>query len=358
MYKIILFNDSLVGGAGKSILVLAEALLKKSIEVYIVICENKIDYVIPKNIPFYILFEKQFESYSKKECMKRLSEKLNIIGQCHMVISNSTPSNKILSLSKQSNIYHRVHSAEIKNYPNTIMGYMKYIFRQYKYKKLYSNKKLILVSKGLENIIRNDIGATPLSIDIIYNTLDFETVKYRAEEYIHNIPKEKYIIHVGRLDMSSKRHDILLKAYKNAEVSTKLIILGRGKDEDKIRSIIKELKLEEKVTLVGFQENPYPWIKHAELLLLTSDFEGLPTVLVEALYLKTPVVSTDCPTGPDEILTDELSDYLVPVRDIDQISKKIIEALTSYPLISESRLKKFRADFIVSEYIKIIERRI
>jgi glycosyltransferase involved in cell wall biosynthesis len=346
-YKVVLFNDSLVGGAGSSILTLAEALRKNAIEVYIIICENKIDYVIPKDIPFYILFEKQFESYNKTECMKRLTEMLNSIGKCDMVISNSTPSNKILSLSKEQNIYHRIHSAEIKNYPDTIIGRLKYLFRQYKYKKLYSNKKLILVSKGLEKIIRKDIGATPASIDVIYNTLDLETVKYRAEEYCRDIPKEKYIIHVGRLDMSSKRHDILLKAYKNADVSHKLILLGRGKDEDKIRSIIKELQLEEKVILVGFRENPYPWIKHADLLLLTSDFEGFGMVLIEALCLRTPVVSTNCPSGPDEILTDELSDYLVPVQDIDKISKKIREALTSYPMICESKLKKYRADFIV-----------
>ena len=354
MYKIVLFNDLLVGGAGRSILELSKAFVNHGLEVHIIIYENTIEFEIPKNISVHIL--QKTDSKKKKKIAADLKKKMDKLGDIDMIISNSSPSNKILSLLNSPKAYHRVHSAEVKNYPNTIMGRLKYLSRKYKYKKLYSNKKLILVSKGLEKVIRQKIGATPASMDIIYNTLDIEAIKCRSEEYCHDIPGEKYIIHVGRLDMSSKRHDILLKAYKKADVPHRLILLGRGEDEDKIRSIVKELQLEEKVSLVGFRENPYPWIKQADLLLLTSDFEGLPTVLIEALSLKTPVVSTNCPTGPEEILTEELSSYLVPVRDLDTISKKIREALNFYPAFNESMLKKFSADFIVSEYIKIIER--
>jgi len=354
MYKVVFVNDLLVGGAGKAILELSEVLAEYGLEVHIIIYEDTVEFDIPKNIFLHRLQSADIKK--KTNIAKFLKKKINELGNIDLIVSNSSPSNKILSLLKSPNIYHRIHSAEIKEFPKTIIGNFKTILRKLKYRKLYSGKKLILVSKGLENIIKKEIGASPQSIDVIYNTFNFKKIRNAAEEYSSNILKEKYIIHVGRLDMDSKRHDILLQAYKKANITHKLVILGSGDDENKIRTIIGNLQLEKKVILTGFTNNPYPWIKHADLLLLTSDFEGLPTVLIEALGLKTPVVSTNCSTGPNEILTNELAEYLVPVGDIDEISNKIVQALSYYPEITEAKLEKFRSNHIVSQYVEIIKR--
>jgi len=354
-YKIILFNNSLSGGSGKVILTLAEILVKHAFDIDIVIYENKIDYEIPKNINLHKLNIKKDKIKNRSAIANALKNEILTSKRADLIISNSTPSNKVLSLLNDKNIYHCVHSAEIKEHPNTIWGFFKAQWRKQRYKKLYSNKNLILVSKQLQTIIEKDIGAKPKSTHIIYNPFDFDKIKFLANDKTIKICDEAYVIHVGRLDMSSKRHDILLEAYKKSNIPNKLVILGTGKDEVKIRQHIERLDLETKVMLVGFQENPYPWIKHAKLLILTSDFEGLPTVLVEALALKVPVVSTDCPTGPKEILEGELSYYLVPVQKVDHIADKIQEATSYYPVISDKIVEKFDQEKIVMQYIKLIK---
>lgn len=353
--KIVLFNDSLSGGAGISMLTLAEALQKNGIEVHLVICENKIDFEIPASLSFHLLNRDINTTYSKKAYSRKLREKLKMLGEADMVMSNSSPSNRILSLLKIDNAYHRVHSAEIKRYPDTVLGQLKYRWRHYKYRKLYSNKHLIPVSKGLKQIITRDIGAKPKSMDVIYNVSDVEKIKVLSQKNDAEIPQEAYIIHVGRFDMTSKRHDVLLQAYKKSGIPHKLVIVGEGKDKLVIQKMIEELKLEDKVLLTGFKLNPYPWISNASLLVMTSDFEGLPTVMIEALVLKTPVVSTDCPTGPSEILTDTLSSYLVPIQDIDMIAGKMKKALLEYPPIPDTAVEKFQADHIVWQYMKLME---
>ena len=354
--KVVLFNDSLEGGAGISIINLSEALQKYGIEVHLVICENKIDFKIPASIPFHLLNSDENRTYSKKMFSRKLQEKLNELGKVDMIMSNSSPSNKILSFLHLDSAYHRVHSAEIKEHPNTFSGKLKHIWRKIKYQRLYSNKNLLLVSRELRKIITQNIGAKPKSMNVIYNLFDFEKIKTLSQKDDVEIPKEEYIIHVGRFDMVSKRHDILLKAYAKSGIAHKLVILGDGKDKLKIQKLIQELRLTGKVILPGFKSNPYPWIINAKLLVMTSDFEGLPTVMIEALILNTPVVSTDCPTGPSEIMTDLLSDYLVPMQNVDLIADKINKALLDYPLIPDTVIKKFQENYIVLQYIELIKK--
>ena len=157
--------------------------------------------------------------------------------------------------------------------------------------------------------------------------------------------------------MVSKRQDILLKAYKKADVPYKLILLGEGKDEKKINTLIKNMGLKTQVILPGFSNNPFTWIKHAKLFIFSSDFEGFPRTLIESLIIGTPVISTDCPTGPREILTGTLEEFLVPKGDIDALATKINQALKDYPDIKKINLSWLRDDKISKQYIKLIEKR-
>lgn len=123
----------------------------------------------------------------------------------------------------------------------------------------------------------------------------------------------------------------------------------------KLSNLIKEYKVAERVKVLGFQTNPFPYFKHAKLTVLSSDREGLPTVVIESLILGTPVVSTDCPTGPREILKGSLSNWLVPVADVNALAKKIDEALTSDIAIEEQHIKDFTSRIIVGKYKKLLD---
>jgi len=124
-------------------------------------------------------------------------------------------------------------------------------------------------------------------------------------------------------------------------------------DKIALTNLIKSLNLEKKVNIIGFTANPYPLIKNTNLLILSSDYEGLPNVLVEALALNTMVVSTDCPYGPSEILTGSLAPFLSPPGNIDLLSKNIKKAL-SFPLQEKDiSLEKFNIKKTIKEYLSL-----
>ena len=124
----------------------------------------------------------------------------------------------------------------------------------------------------------------------------------------------------------------------------------------------KALKIAEKygvahrLILPGFQENPYNWIKRAQVLVLSSDYEGFGNVLFEAIAVNTHVVSTKCPHGPDEILTGELRDYLVPRRDPKALAEAINSALVSQLNLSKADiLTKVGACKIAKQYLSLTD---
>ncbi len=351
--RVIHFNNSLSGGAGRSILILAEAMIGEGIDASIVIYEDKIDYKIPEKVPLKILDQK-IHRFNKRVIADMLAEEYRSRGGVDMIISNSSPSNKILTMANLDRSWHCVRSAETKNFYG-VLGNLKRRWRYKKYRKLYDNKKLITVSKGLKDYIRDELGAHPTRVETIYNAFDFETIKRLSDEVEEDIPKEEYIVHIGRYDIAHKRQDVLLEAYRESGLPHKLVLLGQGRDRERIASIVEEMNLGERVILAGFKSNPYPWVKRASLFAFSSDFEGFARVLLESLALDTPVVSTDCPTGPSEILTGELSHFLVPVGDSKALAQKMREAVESYPPIDKRMLAKFTKKEIVKEYRRLLE---
>lgn len=119
---------------------------------------------------------------------------------------------------------------------------------------------------------------------------------------------------------------------------------------DTLRQLIASYGLAQHVILPGFQANPYSWIKYARALVLSSDFEALPGVLIEALICGTPVVSTDCPSGPNEILTGPLAHWLTPVNDPQALAEKIQEVLDHPYQPDLNALQRFEIHTILQQY--------
>ena len=116
----------------------------------------------------------------------------------------------------------------------------------------------------------------------------------------------------------------LIKAIKNCQrKNVQLIIIGKGSEEFKLKKFVIENNLGEKIKFLGYKKNPFKYLKQADILILTSIFEGSPNVLVEAQYLRKFVISTDCPTGPKEILNNGEYGVLVNLYDYKLISKII-----------------------------------
>jgi len=164
------------------------------------------------------------------------------------------------------------------------------------------------------------------------------------------------LVAVGRLQIQ-KDFPTLLHAFAQVRQNrpVRLLILGEGKERQPLEELIKNLGIENDVSLPGFVMNPYAYMARASLFVLSSRWEGLPTVLIEALCCGTPVVSTDCPSGPREILKDGEYGQLVPVSDMDALAKAIEAALDSKtPGPPPESWQPYDLENVVNQYIKLL----
>ncbi|OWX98819.1 glycosyltransferase [Thioclava sp. IC9] len=164
------------------------------------------------------------------------------------------------------------------------------------------------------------------------------------------------ILSVGNLK-PVKNHDLLLRAFAMLEhPEARLMLLGRGQNEANLRALAQKLGVADKVIFAGFQPDPSPFYSTADLFVLSSDHEGFGNVIVEALSFGLPVVSTDCPSGPAEILENGQLGYLVPVGDAHALASAIDAALSA-PANAEA-LKRRAADFApeiaARKYLKLL----
>lgn len=195
----------------------------------------------------------------------------------------------------------------------------------------------------------------------LYNSFDIEKIKKDSTQ--EPIREEKYLVTIGRLDFG-KGFDILINAIKLLEkdgISKKLYIVGEGPERTKLEEQIKRLNLGRKVFLLGYKNSPYSLLRDAEVYILSSRGEGLPTVLIEALACECPIVSTDCKCGPREILKDGKHGILVPVGDAEALKEGIKKMLLDDKLREEFKEKSleraydFSNDKILKELEDIIE---
>jgi glycosyltransferase involved in cell wall biosynthesis len=188
---------------------------------------------------------------------------------------------------------------------------------------------IMAVSNGVKSDLCQLGGFSEHKVKVIYNPA---STGIPSSTSVNEIEKKRIwgenfqfnILSVGGLH-PQKNHIMLIKAFSkiSRKLNAKLIILGEGKLRVELEALIKELNLEDCVDLPGFIKNPYPWYLTADLFVLSSNWEGLPTVLIESLECGLPIISTDCPSGPDEILENGRYGKLVPMNDVDALSKAI-----------------------------------
>jgi glycosyltransferase involved in cell wall biosynthesis len=223
---------------------------------------------------------------------------------------------------------------------------------------------ITVVTKAMIAEIVKHTGVAEVRVSAIYNpVIDDDFLRQSNEETseLHpwfELSDRRVILAVGRLDVQ-KGFDTLLAAFSilaSSDDSAYLIVLGEGKHRAQLEALRKKLGLIQRVAFPGFATNPYPSMKRASLFVLSSMSEGLPGVLVQAMACGTQVVSTDCPTGPREILEDGKWGALVPVGDEVALAHAMKNALvsTDAPPNVESRAAFFNEANSVDRYLAIL----
>jgi glycosyltransferase involved in cell wall biosynthesis len=220
--------------------------------------------------------------------------------------------------------------------------------------------KIITVSQGIaeELVIHGKINRS--SITTIYNPINIVKIKEKCQATVNyswfsdGVP---VILGIGRLSFQ-KDFPTLLRAfgYVRRIRHVRLILLGEGRERETLEALAKKLNIQEDVWMPGFLENPYALMSKASVFALSSVIEGFPNVLLEALACGCPVVSTDCPTGPRELLDYGAIGPLVPMRDAEALGKAILSTLDHPPpaQLLEARAAEFDLKKISSQYLSVL----
>lgn len=323
--KIVLSINSLQGaGAERFVLTIGAAFHQLGFDVHVLTFNSKVEFILNENLTYHLIDYERYRWLPKGKIRNSVIAR-NVdqyigkkIGHPILVLSNLERSDGIFSYSKLPNIVYVIH--------NTLSLYYRFSqadnLQQLKSKLIatYSKHPCVCVSAGVkEDFIAQFGDITPIAA--IHNPIDRYEIQKLADAFVPEY--QNYIIHVGSFK-EAKRHDILLKAYAQTDQSLPLLLLGQGKLQKDIEQLVTQLGLTDKVVFLGFCENPYPYIKHAKFKVLASDWEGFALVIAEALALGVPVISTDCPSGPRELLPEN---NLMPKADISAISKKLSQAM-------------------------------
>lgn len=265
-------------------------------------------------------------------------------GTPDLVLSNLLPADRILSHSQLPNVQLVVHNTLSQELLATAKPEKQSELRTL-LASIYARKPCIAVSRGVLEDLQQLLPQQKQAL-CIYNPVDLELIEEAVQEP-NPIKLAEYLIHVGKFKQA-KRHDRLLRAYALSGVQTPLVLVGQGELLATAQELAKELRISERVVFAGFHANPYPLIAGSKGLLLSSDFEGLGLVILEALALKVPVISTDCPSGPNEILP---SSHLVALDDLLGFANKL-QALDQNPASFHVELKPaFAPRYAAQQYL-------
>ena len=216
------------------------------------------------------------------------------------------------------------------------------------------------VSVGVARDLEHQLGLKQETVRVLNNPVVNEDLIAQSQADLEhpwfsaNTPP--VFLAVGRLNQQ-KDFSNLLDAFAlvKKQKDARLIILGEGPEREKLEATIDRLNLKEDVLLPGFVKNPYAYMKRASCFVLSSKYEGLPTVLIEAMACGCPVVATNCPSGPDEILECGTYGSLVPIENSEALARAMIKTLEN-PLKAElimQRANEYSIEKVVATYLSL-----
>jgi glycosyltransferase involved in cell wall biosynthesis len=355
MKSLIVFIPSIENaGVEKNLFIICNFLIKKIDKIYLITANNNFNKKLDKNI--HVVCPKNKFWNNKSRLLKTM--------YCFFLIINKFEKKNYLLFSFQANfvatiiakIYEYKLVLRLNTSPNK---YIHNSFQRIFFKIIYKSADQIIVnSKKFKNLLKKKLNIDSI---FIYNPL---ISKYKIKTPIKKIKKNLNILNIGRLT-DQKDQLTLLKALdllKKNKIKFTAKIIGSGNKYKNLKEYIDKNNLKMEVQLLGYKPNGYKFMTKADVFILSSKYEGLPNVLIEAQQSNTPIISSNCPTGPSEILMEGKLGSLYPVGDY----KKLYTEIKSFnfnkkKLIKKANLaikylKRFDKKFNCNEYYKIIKK--
>ena len=345
------------GGVEKNFFIISNYLATKLDKVFLITAENNLSKKI-KNIEIV---------YPRSNFWRKKARFRKYIICVFLLIKILLKNRNILVLTFQANLYAilvcKLFGIKIISRSNSSpSGWSKNFIKNYIYKIGLNLADMIIVNSiEFKKEMKKKFSVRAIQI---YNPLNKLEIIRLSKKKVGNIFPKKVlkIISVGRL-VDQKSQITLLKAINKIKslYELRVILIGRGVDYHKIKNYIKMKKLS-KLVKVFYTSNPFPYIKQADLFILSSKYEGLPNVLLESIALKKMVISSDCPTGPKEILLNGKAGLLFKVGNSTELSKKIIFFIknkTKCKKILNTSIKKLdRFDYKVNlkKYLSLVKK--
>ena len=323
----------------------------KKYECHIICFEDRVEYQVPDELNLHIvklpkikgikaLFKRKYQAQFVESYIQ------DNIGTPSLILSNLTEADKITRYFNLPSVYHVIHSTTSIEHLKSRTGFKRYLAKR-KLERIYSKHDRVCVSKGVAKDLNNNF-TLPGTNHVIYNPINTNEIKTLSQKDKSPFTGNDYLIHIGKFN-DAKRHDRLIRAYHLANINKKLVLLGKGPKLESAQSLVRELGLQDKVIFAGHLQNPYPTLAASQGLVLSSDYEGLPTVILEALCLGIPVVSTDCNSGPREILH---KNALSQLND-QSLAKKIVQLANAPHDFQLALGENFQTEQVVAQYIKL-----
>ncbi|MDX9960485.1 MAG: glycosyltransferase [Aliarcobacter sp.] len=377
-----LINSLTSGGAEKIVVTIIDELKKENTNIELICLEKNNFYDLPNNIKVtYLtdnskkssgirkLLELPFLSLKLKEHVKE--NNIQII-QSHLYRANY--------INVLSNLFGSKHKSQIVNHgiasrykKKGLLGKINLFLIQNLYTKA---DKVITISKEMKNDLNNlfKFNNTQLVINNPYDLRSINILKdQEITEFVFDSQK-KYLITMGRL-INLKRYSDVIKSLKDLNESIELILLGDGEEKENLKILTNDLNLEKRIHFIGNVQNPFKYLSKSDIFILSSETEGFPNSLIEALACGLTVISSDCISGPREILAPntnssilsknkfEIHEYgiLYPTGDIEELSNSILYLFENINFKLELEKKSiirandFSVERIITQYKKVLE---
>ena len=199
------------------------------------------------------------------------------------------------------------------------------------YKTVYGfSDSIICQSDFMLADLERNVGIPAAKLHRIHNPVDFSEVDSLADKEENLYDERSFnLVTIGRLEYE-KAYDILLRAFavvRSEHQQAALTFIGKGSEQANLEKLVGELEIADSVRFVGFQSNPYPYLKQADIFVSSSRYEGFSNVMVEALACGTPVVATDCPSANHEVLVEGINGWFAENESVTSLAETIIRAI-------------------------------